>query len=87
MKANRPALSSPVEVIAMLKGLKNKRTKHKTRLDINCLVKQTTEIPRVRATLGPSTKNDQQYTLPGVGVGVGVGGVMGGVRGWGLKKG
>ena len=33
-KAHRPALSSPSEVITMLKGLKNTRTKSKARLNI-----------------------------------------------------
>ena len=44
-KALRKALSSPSEVIAMLKGLKNTRTKyHKARLKINCLVDVSTII-------------------------------------------
>ena len=45
-KAQRPALASLSEVIAILKGLK----KHKARLNINCLVELTLKVPRKTAS-------------------------------------
>ena len=52
-KAHRPALSCQSEVISMLNGLKNTRTQHKERLNINRLIEWITKPHMVRATPDP----------------------------------
>ena len=50
LEAHRPALSSPSEVVIMLKVLKNMRTKGKARLNMKRPVVKTTKPHKIRIT-------------------------------------
>ena len=64
-KAHRPSLSSPSEMIAMLKGPENTRTKRKARLNINLLVELTTKLHRIIALPGHRLRTDSSINHSG----------------------